>query len=173
MPTAYVIEYEQGTNCFGTDPLIDMFSGLSDFGGSTRTFMPLPNSPVIDAGNPFISWGFEQRGRHFTRVYDSLGAGPIVDIGAVEVQSGVFVVDALVDENEGQDSGVWEYIDEFFGIVDILGYDAMGDFALREALEFSEKNPEVDTILFSSALLGAGRPDRVGAADDPARPLRG
>ena len=59
-------------------------------------------------------------------------ATAIMDIGAVEVQNGVFVVDTLLDETDGQ------FLE--------------GDFSLREALQFSDKNPQRDTVFFSSTL---------------------
>ncbi len=129
-----------------TDPLL---LPLADRGGSTDVYLPNNDpldpdfgaiSPAIDAGNPdFEGGGFEQRGRHFTRIFDMLGGGEIIDIGAAEVQNGTFVVDVLVDIANGQFSA-----NGF--------YESPGDFSLREANDFSEKNPEIDTIYFADSL---------------------
>jgi len=115
-----------------TDPLL---LPLDDYGGSTDVYLPSNTSPAIDAGDPNTEvTGFEQRGRHFARIFNN-----IIDIGSAESQAGSFVVDALADETDGQFSGVFSYT-------------SLGDFSLREALSFSDKNPEVDTILFSPTL---------------------
>jgi hypothetical protein len=62
-----------------TDPLL---GPLQDNGGPTLTHMPLPGSPVIDAGDPnFTSPPFrDQRGACFHRVFRR------IDIGSVETQ---------------------------------------------------------------------------------------
>ncbi|MCA9259668.1 MAG: hypothetical protein KDA61_10735, partial [Planctomycetales bacterium] len=154
------------------DPLLvsDPFSGaplLADFGGVLPTFMPdvqrdvddniILISPAIDGGDPgapVSPFDFEARGSHFTRAYDYNETGtPVVDIGATERQLGVFVVDELYDESDGQYSGVYQE-DPFEGM-NILGttYDVARDFTIREALEFSQKNPELDTVTFAQALL--------------------
>jgi len=118
----------------GFDPLL---GNLADNGGSTDTFYLLPGSPAIDMGPSTSTSIFDQRGRHFTRKF-----GSKIDVGAVEVQSGNFVVDTLVDENDGQFSEVSFGPDPYI----------FGDFSLREAVDFSRKNPESDTIRFSTQL---------------------
>lgn len=111
---------------------------LGYFGGDTQTFMPDLNKQgavnnIIDLGDPDNVEGFsDQRGRHFTRVAGP-GMMPRMDVGAVEVQNGVFIVDTLVDETDGEFS--------------------VGDFSLREAILFSEVNPLRDTITFSFSLF--------------------
>ncbi|MGD1805262.1 DUF4347 domain-containing protein [Dapis sp. BLCC M126] len=60
-----------------TDPLL---ADLADNGGSTFTHLPLPNSPVIDAGSNPNSLTTDQRGEERL-----VGEG--VDIGAVELQT--------------------------------------------------------------------------------------
>ncbi len=143
-PVAYILEYDEGTNTFATDPLL---LPLGFYGGPTRVFYPnsATPSPLIDGGDPsFSSTGIEQRGIHFTRV-----AFSAIDIGAVEVQNGIFTVDTLFDESDGQYSAAYEQ--DGAGINPT--YTARGDFALREALLFSELNPEFDTINFTSNLL--------------------
>lgn len=152
-PIAYIIEYEKGNNFFGVDPLL---TELGDFGGATPVFYPdsFSGSPLIDAGDPqFASNGIEQRGIHFTRV-----ANGTIDIGAVEVQNGVFTVDTLFDETDGQYTVAFGQDGVEFPLPASLWYQTRGDFALREALEFSEKNPEFDTINFSTNLLGLDDP---------------
>ncbi|WP_146449140.1 choice-of-anchor Q domain-containing protein [Bythopirellula polymerisocia] len=162
-PIAYVIEFDSGTNMFGVDPVL---RPLDNYGGSTPVYYPntiidedfTEISPAIDAGDPeFLAAGSEQRGRHFRRVADGLLTGtPVVDIGAVEVQQGLFVVDALEDENDGQYSRVWDtfptpdqaVLPNGTNVI-VYDYTTPGDFSLREALDFSRKNPELDTITFS------------------------
>ena len=171
LPIAYIIEYEQGNNFFGLNPLLE---SRDDYGGTTEVYYPGIGSPAIDAGDTSImpdTFVYEQRGRHFRRVADGgSGNGEIIDIGAVEVQQGQFRVDTLADEADRQYSGVWE-TEPCFGSAYscIVGYGDTtvtlnnpvyngngfhglgslgGDFSLREALEFSEKNPGVDTITF-------------------------
>lgn len=61
---------------FATDPLLEPF--INDNGGPTRTFMPQPGSPAIDAGDNAGCPTTDQRGA--TRP-----AGLACDIGAVEV----------------------------------------------------------------------------------------
>lgn len=63
-------------NIFGVDPSL---GPLASNGGSTRTLLPSPASPVLNAGNAATSTGMDQRG--LPRV-----AGGRVDMGAVERQ---------------------------------------------------------------------------------------
>lgn len=142
---------------------------LADYGGSTPVFYPNnnnllgPTSILIDAGDSASSQ-FEQRGRHFRR------QSGVVDIGAVEVQEGRFVVDALIDEKDGQYSGIFSIFDPLPPPVILIDFDPYGsigqdgDFALREAIEFSEKNPEVDTIQFWAGLT---QPELDPTASEP------
>ncbi|MBX3434589.1 MAG: hypothetical protein KF847_14820 [Pirellulales bacterium] len=131
---------------------------LDDYGGSVNTFLPDRDaaSIAIDAGNPdFFPLGFggayENRGRHFTRVF-----GGAIDIGATEVQDGQFVVDTLIDDNDGQYSGFGstDYLDSLGIITSGSGFIQRGDFSLREALDFARKNPGgANTITFAPNLL--------------------
>lgn len=150
------VEASDGDIDPGTDPLfisdIDGNPILADYGGSTDTYHPfydetgeLPNSPLIDhyvnrVGN------FDVRGRHFVRVYDfdPEAEDPRIDIGAVEVQHGAFVVDTIADEADDLQYS------------DLTNIEGVGDFVMREALNFSKKNPLVDTITF--ALAGQADP---------------
>ena len=70
-----------GFNFIGGDAKLGDFSF---YGGSTLTFEPAPDSPVINAGDPkFDGTGlFDQRGDGFARV-----VGGRLDIGAFEVQN--------------------------------------------------------------------------------------
>ncbi|MCG8449872.1 MAG: hypothetical protein MI725_09875 [Pirellulales bacterium] len=170
LPIAFVLEYEPdvNNNMFGVDPLL---LPLGDYGGVMDTFYPGPSSPAIDAGNSSLSFSppvapgealsYEQRGRHFSRT-----AGFAIDIGATEVQQGIFRVDTLVDETDEQYSRVWENQGLLLGDVPFR-YEQLGttggDFSLREALEFSEKNPEIDTITFEPIL----DPQILLTLDDP------
>lgn len=52
---------------------------LANHGGFTRTHLPLPNSPAVNAGNNILAADNDQRGPGFARV---IGSAP--DIGAVE-----------------------------------------------------------------------------------------
>jgi hypothetical protein len=63
-----------GGSLIGIDPLLQ---SLGDYGGSTQTFAPLPNSPAIDAGNNSTCLPIDQRG-----IIRPQGAA--CDIGAVE-----------------------------------------------------------------------------------------
>ncbi|MEO2046738.1 MAG: choice-of-anchor Q domain-containing protein [Pirellulales bacterium] len=126
---------------------------LADFGGSTDVYLPVAGGAAIDAGNPSIfpnPLDFEQRGRHFTRIFNN-----VIDIGAAEAQAGNFVVDMLTDGTNDQFSEIFTK-ETFFGatfyLVNFDPYTSVGDFSIREALDFSEKNPDVDNILFSDTL---------------------
>lgn len=61
-----------------SSPIDPLLGALTDNGGPTETRMPLPGSPLIDAGVR-TSNQFDQRGQRFSRV-----AGAAQDIGAVE-----------------------------------------------------------------------------------------
>ena len=111
---------------------------LGNYGGSTDTYHPDPEtSPVIDVIDKPGGGQFDQRGRFFVRTYEEDAEMPRRDIGAVEVQQGTFVVDIYDDElNDGQYSSN-------------MGVTTIGDFSIREALDFSNANPLVDTITFN------------------------
>ncbi|MEM7313202.1 MAG: choice-of-anchor Q domain-containing protein, partial [Planctomycetota bacterium] len=71
-----------------TNGVVDpMLGPLQDNGGPTLTHMPMAGSPVIEAGDPSIMDGTDQRG--FDRVFDgnTLMDGGIVDMGSVEFGS--------------------------------------------------------------------------------------
>jgi hypothetical protein len=118
----------------GVDPIL---GPLADNGGPTWTHLPLPGSPVIDAGdNVFVpvEVEFDQRGTGFDRVVGT------VDLGSVEVQpeqSGPdFVVTAADD---GPNDGVCR--------------TAPGHCNLREAVTAANANADASTITFANSLL--------------------
>jgi predicted outer membrane repeat protein/parallel beta-helix repeat protein len=112
---------------------------LNDYGGATRTHMLYDNSPAIDAGNPNLASGTDQRG--VPRVLDGDGVpGARIDIGAVEKSKPFLQVDTLDDDNDGN-----------FG---------PGEFSLREALYFAGLLPGTDVITFSPSLVNSA-PDLV------------
>jgi predicted outer membrane repeat protein len=129
---------------------------LGDYGGSTDVFMISDTSPALDAGTPMATeMEHEQRGRHFTRAFDYTQTGtPRADVGAVERQQGNFVVDELFDEQatEGQTSKLFQIVDVTLGTVTVFTYDTEGDFTIREALSFAQKNLEPAVITFSESL---------------------
>lgn len=152
-----------------TDRITDPFLlPLSNYGGSTDVYLPnndpmhpdfMAISPAIDTGDPDArAYEFEQRGRHFTRYFNATDAVDdegepvdIIDVGAAEVQAGQFFVDALQDDLDGQYSGFASttYLDS----EGTVGLETRGDFSIREALQFSQLNPEVDTIRFDPRVL--------------------
>lgn len=139
---------------------------LTDNAGPTFSFLLDPAGIAVDKGDP-AAFGIEQRGRFFDRVYDYKNSGnPASDVGSVELQQASFTVDLLRDEIDRQFSGV--YTLEFQGglpFFTILGYEAEGDFSLREAIDFARKNPELDTIDFSASLRSQEPPS--GVANNP------
>jgi predicted outer membrane repeat protein len=153
------------------EPIVDYvdidpeLGDYGDYGGSMDVYLLEDTSPAIDAGDPeLLANGFDQRGRHFTRLYDADGDGnEIIDVGSYEVQSGVFVVDTLRDITNGTYSDIYD-IDYTTGVPQVTAlnwlllttYQGPGNFSLREALEFGEKNPGLDTVLFSTNLISAG-----------------
>ena len=121
---------------------------LSNLGGSTNVFHVDPAAtmkPTVDHHGGGGLGPYDQRGRHFVRTFELDAEEPRVDLGAVEYQAGLFEVDILADElNDFQYSSN-------------EGVDTVGDFSIREALLFSELNPEYvkggetthDTVTFS------------------------
>ena len=119
---------------------------LADNGGLTFTHAVLPGSPAIDMGDPAAIAGVggvplsDQRGDPFSRVAD--GNGDLVsriDIGAYErqtVASSNFVVDTLVDDNDGDYS--------------------LGDRSLREVIGVANGSVGAETITFAPSLTSGG-----------------
>lgn len=93
--------YVGGYNFIGlADP---MLAPLGNYGGPTQTHRPLPNSPVLDAGDPNFdatSTPYDQRGPGFPRVKNGR-----VCIGAYESElnqtGNTFVVNTLDDHDDG------------------------------------------------------------------------
>jgi predicted outer membrane repeat protein len=149
--------FDEATDLVGVDPELGDFG---DFGGSMDVYILEDTSPAIDAGDAELEGNeFDQRGRHFTRFYDFDGDGEaVIDIGATEMQSGVFVVDTLLDVVNGTYSDIYT-VEYLFGLPFYIPtpqtYENIGNFSIREALEFALKNPGLDTILFSDILISA------------------
>lgn len=103
------------------DPLL---APLANNGGPTRTMLPLPGSPAIDAGGATMLT-VDQRG--FTRVI-----GGAADIGSVETGNPIpgLYVDTLADENDG------------------IG---VGNVSLRDAIAAADPG---STVYFAPALDG-------------------
>jgi hypothetical protein len=74
-------------NLLGVDPLL---GPLANNGGPTLTHLPLPGSPVINAGNPAIPSPPPTDQRGFARI-----VGAAVDLGSVEVQAATVEVPTL------------------------------------------------------------------------------
>jgi len=113
-----------GPNQTGTQaiPLNALLKPLGNFGGPTQTHFPGVGSPVIDKGGNAANLEFDQRG--FARVFN--GAA---DVGAVEINPQVFVVDITLDENDGN-------FNPF-------------DLSLREAIDLSNSSAaSADTVTF-------------------------
>ena len=115
----------------GVDP---MLGPLASNGGPTETHALLMGSPAIDAGDPAITNGFDQRGAPFVRVFDDpVATGNAADIGSYERQSFSLVVDTTADVDDGDLSA--------------------GNLSLREAIGLANANPGTDTITFASPLF--------------------
>jgi hypothetical protein len=74
-------------NLIGVDPLL---GPLADNGGPTLTHLPLPGSPVIDAGDPAIPSPPPADQRGLARI-----AGAAVDLGSVETGQALIAVPVL------------------------------------------------------------------------------
>ncbi|MEM8680844.1 MAG: choice-of-anchor Q domain-containing protein, partial [Planctomycetota bacterium] len=76
-------------------PIDPMLGALADNGGPTLTHMPMAGSPVLDAGDPTVLGGLDQRS--YTRVEDDDAVpGARIDMGSVE-RSGTPVVPVSCD----------------------------------------------------------------------------
>ncbi|MEM8865537.1 MAG: choice-of-anchor Q domain-containing protein [Planctomycetota bacterium] len=88
-----------GDTVFDVDPVL---TPLLDHGGPTRTYAPLPGSPLIDARDPtgldYLT-EFDQRGEGFHRVVDGGSGEALLDIGAYEAQATVLPGDFNGDEH--------------------------------------------------------------------------
>lgn len=114
-----------GTSVTPLDPLLDL---LADNGGPTQTHAILFGSPAINAGDPAITEGFDQRGQ--TRV--QVGR---VDIGAFE--------------SDFEAPSLYVTITS-----DTVASD--GETSLREAIEFANVKPSADTIAFDASVFTGG-----------------
>ncbi len=161
----------QGSDATGVDPstvFIDdptilppapAEAWLNDFGGVLPVFMPDLNKAggqmAIDMGDDMnVQGALDNRGFGFSRVADLAGGMmPVMDIGAAEVQAGIFEVNTLVDESDGRFADV--VVSDGFFPINFTSF--VPDFSLREALEFALKNQDaldgqVNTITFSTNL---------------------
>ena len=120
-------------------PIDPLLAELADNGGPTQTHALLPGSPAIDAGSTDATT--DQRGETRPNIG---GSGP--DIGAFEEQSLTLVVDTSNDLIDGDFSA--------------------GNQSLREAIQRTNANPGLDTIVFDAAVFD-------GEADDVIRLLQG
>jgi predicted outer membrane repeat protein len=97
--------YDGGGNIVGVDVKL---SPLGQHGGFGPTHVPLPGSPLIDAGANPANLATDQRGGYHFRVQ-----GLAADIGAVEVQSPTTVTGVVVNDGETQRSVVRSVIVSF------------------------------------------------------------
>lgn len=104
---------------------------LSDNGGPTLTHLPLPDSPVLQAGaDKLAPAGDDQRGTGFDRI-----AGHAVDLGAVELQQNIpqagpnFIVTSTDDVDDGVcESGLFHCsLREAINAANDLAYQAIVD----------------------------------------------
>ncbi|MCA9232205.1 MAG: hypothetical protein KDA57_16275 [Planctomycetales bacterium] len=116
-------------NFVGGDPLLNP---LAFNGGPTSTHSFSVYSPVINAGDPALSMGTDQRGTGFGRV--ELGRA---DIGAYEFQDADLLMDLIV-------SSTADTLDEDF---------SAGQFTLREAIYIANTRPGLETIEFDPTLF--------------------
>jgi len=119
-----------GNNVVNNNPQL---APLGNYGGPTPTHALLAASPAINAGDPTIATGNDQRGAPFARVADGRS-----DIGAYERQTipaFSLVVTTAVDENDGN--------------------YAPADLSLREAIGLHNGGAGAGVITFAPALAGA------------------
>jgi hypothetical protein len=100
-------------------PLDPRLGPLRDNGGPTLTRLPLPGSPLIDAGNPVLPPALvaDQRGR--PRVQNGR-----LDIGAVELQQPARVASVMVNDGTAQRSRVTSVTVTFNTVVSFAGSPA-------------------------------------------------
>lgn len=131
---------DNGGNQIGTSvsPIDPLLRYSLENGGSTVTFVLLPGSPAIDAGDPAAVVGvdgvplFDQRGAPFWRVTDGDDTGGArIDIGAYEAEVAL-VVDTLNDDKDENLSA--------------------GDLSLREAITQANSAPRPIRIEFHPSL---------------------
>lgn len=141
---------DNGGNLIGSggSPIDPLLAPLADNGGPTMTHRLQIDSPAIDAGDEdaVANMGdvpeFDQRGNPFSRVFDGNGDSiDRIDIGAVESEIIVFVVDTLADESDGDFSSE--------------------DLSLREALEQAALISASSPIISFDATLFSGGPQSI------------
>jgi hypothetical protein len=129
-------------NLIGGDPLL---GPLADNGGPTPTHALLLTSPALNAGDPAITTGTDQRGSGFERV--ELGRA---DSGAFEYQEANLPVDLIV-------SSTADTIDDDF---------TAGQLTLREAIRIANLRPGADTIEFDPTLFSTPQTIATGSLID-------
>jgi len=151
------IENELGVNLVGTTAGIDGgFSGitglpglmpLGNYGGPTRTMLPLPGSPAIDAGGATVLAADQ---RDLPRV-----AGAAVDIGAVEIQPPLVVTTA-------SDSGPGSLRDAMATAPDgtTISFDVSLDGATINVFSGGENGEDNPLVLDKNLIIDAS--DRKG-----------
>jgi hypothetical protein len=129
-------------NLIGGDALL---GPLADNGGPTLTHAISLSSPAINAGDPAIATGTDQRGAGFDRV--SLGRA---DIGAFEYKE-ANIPAILTVSNTG------DTIDDDL---------SPGELTLREAIRIANLRPGADTIEFDSTLFSTPQTIATGSMID-------
>lgn len=126
-------------NLTNVDPLL---GPLADNGGTTLTHVLLTGSPALDAGDEFVTPGidvpeFDQRGTPFSRIFDGNNDTIArIDMGAVETDTFLFIVDSLDDHSNGDLSE--------------------GNFTLREAIQQATFAGAGSVIQFADELFASG-----------------
>ena len=143
-----------GPNFGAIDP---MLAPLGSFGGLTKTHAALPGSPAINAGSvSFIPPPNEdQRGTPFTRV-----ANGRIDIGAVELQESVFVVNSTAN---GADANFGD---------GICQTSVPGQCTLRAAIQEANANangvgPDLITFAIGTGAQTISPASSLPSIDDP------
>ena len=135
----------------GSQVLLDIDAKLGPLGingGPLPSHVPLPASPLIDAGDPAFTSppDFDQRGAPFSRSVDGSNDGtPRIDIGAVE-RIDISDVDNILVNGELVVSTTEDMIN--------LDYSS-GNLSLREAILLANARPGQDEIGFATNLDGS------------------
>jgi excisionase family DNA binding protein len=129
-------------NVIGGDPLL---GPLADNGGPTRTHALSLANPALNAGDPAITTGTDQRGTGFGRV--EVGRA---DIGAFEYQEANLPASLIV-------SNTGDTIDDD---------QSFGELTLREAIRIANLRPGADTIDFDPTLFATPQTIATGSMID-------
>ncbi len=131
---------DDGGNIIGTSqtPLDPILQPLGDYGGPTHTHALDSRSLALDAGDASIVAPPAEDQRGFTRI-----TGTRIDIGAVEYQGNLLVVNTLLDIVDGDTVSIGALLQD-------SGTD--GQVSLREAILAANNTPGSDVILFAATL---------------------